>query len=229
MLPSDLVLDFAPFRCSGRVYGVLHNDRAALDALGPAVEAAPYKAAPRAPVLYVKPRNTLIGPGAAVPVPPGGEFEVGAGIALVIGRSACAVRPVEALECVAGAVIVADLSVPHTNWYRPQVPARARDASCVLGAPGVSCTALGDIAGLRVRVFVDGALVHERQRVDWVRPPARLLADVTDFMTLAPGDLLITGIAHGAPRVGEGRRIAIEVEGMGRLELRTVSAAEAAA
>jgi len=225
----DVVFDTPPFRYSGRVYGVLHNDRAALDAIGAAVDAAPYKGAPRAPVLYVKPRNTLRGTDARVPVPSGGELEIGAGVGLVIGRSACAVLVDDAPTHVAGATIVVDLSVPHEHWYRPQIRAKARDASCILGTNVVPCDALGDIASRRVSVFVDGALVHERRHVDWVRPPARLLADVTDFMTLEPGDVLITGIAHGAPRVRAGQRVAIEVEGLGRVDLQTVAEEESPA
>jgi 5-oxopent-3-ene-1,2,5-tricarboxylate decarboxylase/2-hydroxyhepta-2,4-diene-1,7-dioate isomerase len=226
---SDVAFDLPPYRFSANVYGVLHNDRASIAALGSAVDAAPYKGAPRAPVLYVKPRNTHAGPGAAVVVPARGELEIGAGIGLVIGRTACAVREIEAMEHVAGFVIVADLSVPHAGWYRPQIPAKARDGSCVIGPRVVPLSALRDPAAQRVRVAVDGEVVHEHAAVDWCRPPARLLADVTDFMTLAPGDVLIAGIAHGAPRVGAGRRVTVEIEGLGRLELHTVAAAEEAA
>ena len=225
----DVVFDIPPFRCSGTVLGVLHNDRAALETLGASVDEAPYKGAPRAPVLYVKPRNTLCAPGARVPVPQGGELEGGAGVGLVVGRPACAVREDEALGHVAGATIVVDLSVPHRSWYRPQIRAKARDLSCVIGPRVVPRAALGDLASLRVRVQVDGVLVHERQRVDWVRSPARLLADVSDFMTLAPGDILVAGIAHGAPCVGAGRRVSVEIEHIGRVEFETVAASEVAA
>ncbi|HUP06642.1 MAG TPA: fumarylacetoacetate hydrolase family protein [Caldimonas sp.] len=226
---SAVVFDTPPFRYSGRVYGVLHNDRAALAALGSAVDAPPYKGAPRAPVLYVKPRNTWLEPGAPVPVPAGGELEIGAGVGLVIGRAACALGAEGALALVSGAVIVVDLSVPHDQWYRPQIPAKARDASCVVGSHVVPREAAGEIASLDVRVFVDGELRHAHGPVDWVRPPARLLADVTDFMTLEPGDLLIAGIAHGAPRVGAGRRVVVEVERLGRVEFQTMASREGAA
>ena len=53
----------------GTVYGTLLNHRDALAALGDAVHAAPYKAPPKAPVLYIKPRNTLAGHGVPVVVP----------------------------------------------------------------------------------------------------------------------------------------------------------------
>jgi 5-oxopent-3-ene-1,2,5-tricarboxylate decarboxylase/2-hydroxyhepta-2,4-diene-1,7-dioate isomerase len=230
MLLPQVAFDAPPYRFSGVVYGVLHNDRAALAALGAAVDAAPYKGAPKAPVLYVKPRNTLAGPGAAVVVPEEAEaLEIGAGVGLVIGRTACRVREDDALSHVAGCVIVADVSVAHDSWYRPQVRLKARDGFCPIGPRVVPLSELGDPGRLALRVHVDGARVQDAPRVDWLRPPARLLADVTDFMTLAPGDVLVAGVPHGAPRVRAGQGWAIEIEGLGRLEGRCVAAAEAAA
>ena len=51
------------------VYGVLLNDRATVTRLSPQFDSAPYKAAPKAPVLYIKPRNTFAAADAAVAVP----------------------------------------------------------------------------------------------------------------------------------------------------------------
>ena len=58
--PFQLAFDHAPYRLSGVVYGTLLNHRPAQQALGAQMLQAPYKAAPRAPVLYVKPLNTLV-------------------------------------------------------------------------------------------------------------------------------------------------------------------------
>ena len=58
-----VTMDVPPFRLSGTVYGALLNHRTALEALGSAVNEPPYKEAPRAPVLYIKPRNTLAADG----------------------------------------------------------------------------------------------------------------------------------------------------------------------
>ena len=58
-------MSFAP----ATLYGVLLNYRGALAALGEAVNKPPYKAPPKAPVLYIKPANTWIGDGAPIPVP----------------------------------------------------------------------------------------------------------------------------------------------------------------
>jgi 5-oxopent-3-ene-1,2,5-tricarboxylate decarboxylase/2-hydroxyhepta-2,4-diene-1,7-dioate isomerase len=213
-----LSFGFAPWRLSGTVVGVLLNHRPALAALGDAVRAAPYKAPPRAPVLYLKPRNTQVDDGAQVEVPAGvPALEVGAALGLVIGRTACRVAEERALDHVAGLVIVADLSVPHDSFYRPSVRLKARDGFCPIG-PRVWPLAAGvEPDALTVRVAVDGQVVHETDTGDRIRPAARLLADVSAFMTLAPGDVLMLGVSAGAPRVAPGHAVAIDIAGLGRL------------
>jgi len=218
-IPHTVPIDFpmAPYRLSGTVYGCLMNHRPALAALGESANAAPYKAAPKAPVLYVKPRNTLAGDGAKVVVPADAdELELGAAVGMVIGRTACRVREADALSYLAGCTLVADISVPHDSFYRPSVRMKARDGFCPIG-PCVA--AVPDPDALTLRVFVDGALVHETTTGDRFRGAAKLLADVTDFMTLQPGDVLMLGVSHGAPRVRAGQRAVIEVEGLGCLNL----------
>lgn len=215
---SVLSFDFAPWRLSGTVLGVLLNHRPALAALGDAVHAAPYKAPPKAPVLYVKPRNTQVGAGARVAVPAGvPALEVGAALGLVIGRSACRVRAEEALSFVAGLVIVADLSVPHESFYRPSVRLKARDGFCPLGPRVWPLRAVPAPDALALRVTVDGRSVHESTTGERVRGAAQLLADVSAFMTLAPGDVLMTGVAAGAPHVEPGHTVGVSLEGLGTL------------
>lgn len=223
---SVLSFDFAPWRLSGTVVGALLNHCPALAALGDAVNAAPYKAPPKAPVLYVKPRNTQVGEGARVAVPAGvPELEVGAALGLVIGQSACRVREDEALAHVAGLVIVADLSVPHASFYRPSVRLKARDGFCPIGPcvwPLSTLSTVKDVDALTVRVAVDGRTVHETNTGERVRGAAKLLADVSGFMTLAPGDVLLTGVAAGAPRVAARHAVSVAIEGLGALSFELV-------
>jgi 5-oxopent-3-ene-1,2,5-tricarboxylate decarboxylase/2-hydroxyhepta-2,4-diene-1,7-dioate isomerase len=215
----DLAFDAAPYRLSGNVYGALLNHRAALDALGDAVHQPPYKAPPQAPVLYVKPRNTLAAPGATVVVPAdAAELELGATLGIVIGRTACRVAEAQAPEHVAGYVIVADVGVPHASYYRPSIRCKARDGFCPIGPRVVARGAIADPDALGVRVQVDGELRQSTSTAGMIRPVARLIADVTEFMTLAPGDVLLLGVAAGAPRARAGQRITIEIDGLGRLE-----------
>jgi 5-oxopent-3-ene-1,2,5-tricarboxylate decarboxylase/2-hydroxyhepta-2,4-diene-1,7-dioate isomerase len=209
-------MEVAPYRLSGRVYGTLMNHRSALQALGAAACAAPYKAAPVAPVLYIKPRNTLTGP---VIVPSDvDELEIGASLGVVMGRTACALTAENALDFVAGYVIVNDISVPHSVYYRPSIRFKARDGFCPMGPAVVPRAAVPDPDKLQVKVFVDGELRQSASTSELVRPVARLLADVTDFMTLLPGDVLAVGAAAPAPRARAGQKVTIEIDGVGRLE-----------
>lgn len=204
---------------SGTVYGVLANDPALVASLGEAVHQPPYKTAPQAPVLYLKPRNTLAPAGSRTALPAGlASFELGAHLGLVIGRTACRVPASRALSYLAGYLPVADLSLPHANYYRPGLRFKARDGSCVLGVDLTPVSAVSDPDALTVRVSVDEQTLQSASTGGRVRRVAQLLADVTAFMTLRPGDLLLLGASHGAPQVRAGQSYRIEIADLPALE-----------
>lgn len=216
--PCRLEFGIAPFRLSGVVYGALLNHLPALAALGDAAHQPPYKAPAVAPVLYVKPRNTLAGDGDAIVVPGDApELEIGASLGIVVGRTACGVAERDALAHVAGYTIVGDISVPHGVFYRPSVRFKARDGFCPMGPRVVPRSEIADPDALAVRVEVDGALVQATTTGERRRPVAQLLAEVSAFMTLSPGDVLLLGASAGAPRVRAGQRTRIAIEGLGEL------------
>ena len=227
MTAPEFSFELAPYRLSGTVYGALLNDPRQLAALGDALHSAPYKAPPAHPVLSVKPRNTLAEDGAAVVVPQGVEaLEMGASLGIVIGRAACRVARQSALDVVAGYVIVNDISVPQSGparHYRPGVRHRARDGFCPIGSQGTPAGRVRNPDALAVRVYLDGVLVHESSTAGRTRSVARLIADVSEFMTLQPGDLLLLGAAHDAPLARAGQAVLIEIEGLGRLAHRLVA------
>lgn len=196
---------------NGAVYGALLNDRHALEALGDAVNAPPYKAPPRAPVLYVKPRNTLAGHRAQVIVPGSEGVQVGASLGIVIGRTASRVARHDALDYVAGYTLVADLCVPHASVYRPSVRFRARDNFCVIGPAVIARHHVHDADNLAIRVDIEGRATFHASTATCVRNVAKLLADVTDFMTLAPGDVLTPGVPHDAPIAHAGERATLTI------------------
>jgi 5-oxopent-3-ene-1,2,5-tricarboxylate decarboxylase/2-hydroxyhepta-2,4-diene-1,7-dioate isomerase len=217
--------EIAPFRLTGAVYGTLLNHRSVVDELGARAAQPPYNAPPRAPVLYIKPRNTLAGSGDTVEIPADmSELEVGPCLGLVIGRAACRVPQEEALRHVAGYLIVNDVSVPHDTFYRPSIRFKARDGFCPMGPAVVPRDAL-DPDALLLRTYVDGALVQTSSTADLVRCAARLLTDVTEFMTLLPGDVLALGVAWPAPRVHAGQSVAIVADALGTLSNEFVMAA----
>jgi len=228
-MAPPLRFDFPPFQLSGVVVGALLNHAPQLAALGDAVNAPPYKTAPRAPVLQVKPRNTFAADGDAIEVPAdASELEVGASLAIVIGRTACCVAEAQALDFIAGYTIAADLSVAldtPDRHYRPNVRLRARDGFCPLGPRVWPAAAVARPDALAVSVAVDGVVVQRTDTADRVRGVARLLAEVSAFMTLQPGDVLLLGASHGAPRARAGQAVAITIDGLGVLHHHLVAAA----
>jgi len=203
----------------GTVYGTLLNHRDALAALGDQVNAAPYKAPPQAPILYIKPRNTVVGHRVPVVVPGDAtELEIGATLGIVIGRTASHVAEAEALAFVAGYTVVNDISVPHASVYRPSMRFKCHDGFCPMGPAIVARSLVPDPDALGIAVAIDGETVHRSSTAGVIRPAARLLADVSEFMTLFPGDVLTIGVAAGAPRARAGQTVTITIHGVGQLE-----------
>jgi len=203
----------------GTVFGALLNYRGALAALGDTVDAAPYQAPPRAPVLYIKPANTWAAWGNPIALPPSlAAVEVGAALGIVIGTTARGVSEHEAFDCVAGYTIVNDICEPHASLHRPAIRQRCRDGFCPIGPWVIARHEVASPDTLTLRVFVNGELAAENTTANLIRPAARLIADVSEFMTLAAGDVLLAGVPENAPRARAGDRVKIEIEGVGALE-----------
>jgi 5-oxopent-3-ene-1,2,5-tricarboxylate decarboxylase/2-hydroxyhepta-2,4-diene-1,7-dioate isomerase len=209
----------------GTAYGTLLNHCDALAALGDGVHQPPYQAPPRAPVLYIKPRHCLAGHGAAVEVPADTRaLEVGAQLGIVIGAAACRVREADALQHVAGYTICSDLSVPHA-YYRPSLRFKARDGFLPLGPWILASRHVPNPDALQVVVEIDGREAQCYSTAGMQRGVARLIAEVSEFMTLAAGDLLMLGAGPAVPPARAGQTVRITIEPIGTLEHRLVGEA----
>lgn len=215
----------------GTVVGALLNDRVTLARLAPQFGEPPYKAPPRAPVLYIKPRNTHAGDGAAVPIPADpGTVRVDATLGLVIGRDATRVRAADALSHVRGLVIASDLTLPHENYFRPAIRQRCRDRFCPM-SDLLAVPEGFDVGGATLEVTVSGragvaAQTWRRSFTDLVRSAPVLLADVSAFMTLSAGDVLLLGPGEGSPEGRAGDTVTIGVPGLGQLQHTLVAEGE---
>ena len=194
----------------GTVYGTLLNFQREQALWASRMHEVPYKAPPRAPVLYVKTANTFTPSGGTVVLPAGAAVEVAAALGLVIGERGE----------VSAVVLLNDLAIAHESYYRPPVKTRCVDGFLGLGAAPVSVPAAGGLAGLdslRLELHING--VHHQTTVlaDAVRDAATLLADVAEFMSLRPGDVLMLGsdcLADGSrPRVRPGDTVEIFAAG----------------
>lgn len=200
------------------VVGAALNTRQALAALGEAVNAPPYQAAPRAPVLYIKPANTYAADGDAITLPADvPEVRIGATLGIVFGRRASRVSEAEALSHVAGYRVVADLSAPHDSYFRPALKQQCRDGFCPIGRELAPVAAVPEPDALAIETWIDGALAQRASTADLVRPVARLIADVTAFMRFEPGDILLAGARADAPLARAGQRYEIRIAGVGTL------------
>lgn len=207
----------------GTVYGVILNDTVSVRKIG-SLDEAPYKGAPKAPVLYLKPANTRVACGAAVNLPPGAKtVEVAATIGLVIGRAAARLGVDDALGAVAGLVLAADLSLPHASYYRPAIKEKCFDGAL----PLTSVQPLVDISRLVLKTEIDGKVVDERALSELIRSPAQLLADVTEWMTLNAGDVLLVGVRYQAPQAAAGSTVKLSAEGLGSVQFTIVEGAAA--
>lgn len=200
------------------VVGTALNTRQSLEALSSAMHAPPYNAAPKAPVLYIKPANTYAQDGAVITLPADvDEVEVGACLGVVFSRRATRVGEAEALRYVAGYRVVADLSVPHASYFRPALKQKCRDGFCPIGHGMAPAASIADPDALEIEIHVDGALALRTRTADLVRPLARLIADVTQFMSFEAGDMLLVGAPHDAPHLRAGQRYDIRIPQVGTL------------
>jgi 5-oxopent-3-ene-1,2,5-tricarboxylate decarboxylase/2-hydroxyhepta-2,4-diene-1,7-dioate isomerase len=198
-------LNFLPF---GTVYGTLLNFRREVDAWQDRAQQPPYKAAPQAPVLYVKTANTWTTHGQPIAVPASvPQVEIGATAGLVMG----------AANTVAQVVLMNDLSVPHASFFRPPVKFKCLDGFLGIGAQAMPLASVADLAALRLTVKVNGVVVQEVDFAQLVRSPSQLVADVSAFMTLRAGDVLMVGcdvLPSGVrPLAAVGDRIDIDAPG----------------
>ena len=169
----------------GTVYGALLNFRREHALWAPRMSEAPYKAPPQAPVLYIKTANTFTAAGHSVALPAGQPVAVAATLGLVMGDTG-----------VAGAVLFNDVAIVHESYYRPPVKFQCVDGFLGVGPECVPLQRLGGLdglAGLQLELRING--VHRQTTVmaELVRDAATLLADVNEFMTLRPGDVLMLG------------------------------------
>lgn len=192
------------FLPSGTVYGTLLNFRGEVQALAPQMSQPPYKAAPKAPVLYVKTANTWSASGASIPVPARvPKVEVGATIAMVMGEAGQ----------VAGYVLMNDLSIPHASFFRPPVKFKCLDGFLGVGSQLTACEQAGDPSQFKLEVRINGEVRQNVSFANLVRNASQLLADVSEFMTLRAGDVLMLGCDAGRPLAQVGDRIEISAPG----------------
>lgn len=140
-------------------------------------------------------------------------------LAVVIGRPAKAVKRDEAMQYVSGYMIANDYAVRDylENYYRPNLRVKNRDGGTVLGPWFVDAADIPDVTQLELRTYVNGALRQHGNTRDLVTDIPSLIEYLSSFMTLGPGDVILTGTPEGVVNVDVGDEVACEIDGLGRL------------
>lgn len=172
---------------------------------------------PQEPLLFLKPSTAVIGPGDPIrllPISKRVDYE--GELAVVIGRLAHGVRADHAHRYILGYtcandVTLRDLQHANDQWAR----AKGFDGSCPLG-PWIQ-TEL-DPNDVRVETRLNGETRQSGQTSDMAFGVATLIEYITEFMTLLPGDVILTGTPEGVGRLEAGDVVEVEVEGLGTLQ-----------
>jgi 2-keto-4-pentenoate hydratase/2-oxohepta-3-ene-1,7-dioic acid hydratase in catechol pathway len=172
--------------------------------------------APAEPVLFLKPSTSVIGPGAAISYPKlSAHVDFEGELAVVIGRL-CREVPVERVPEVilgytcANDVTARDLQKADGQWAR----AKGFDTFCPLG-PWIDTDV--DPRDLAITTTVNGAVKQNSRTSLLLHDVVKLVAFVSDAMTLLPGDVILTGTPAGVGPIVPGDEVAVTIEGIGTL------------
>lgn len=185
--------------------------------------------APEAPLVFLKGRNAVIGHRAHTRRPADATYmHYECELAVVIGRYGRDIPEASAYDYVAGYTVANDYAIRDylENYYRPNLRVKGRDGCTPLGPWLVDAADIPDPMNLRLTTHVNAGLTQEGNTRDMIFTVPFLIRYLSQMMTLAPGDLILTGTPEGLRDVRPGDEVATEVEGVGRLVNTIVGDAE---
>jgi acylpyruvate hydrolase len=189
---------------------------------------------PDYPTLFTKFAETLVAAGDPILLPPESsavDFE--AELAFVVGRPVRRASGAAALEAVAGYTVANDISMRDYQYRTAQwLPGKNWAASTPLGPFLVTADEVGDPHQLDISLELNGERMQSANTSRFIFDVPTLVATISEFIPLAPGDVVLTGTPSGVgyrrdPKVllRDGDRITVEVERVGRLENRVLAEA----
>ena len=172
--------------------------------------------APGDPVVFLKPSTSVIGPGEPIVLPRNGErVDHEAELAIVIGRLCREVPRERALDVILGYtcgndVTARDHQAADKQWTR----GKSHDTFCPLG-PSIETDL--DASDVVVQARVDGELKQDGRTSALIHDIPAIIEWVTAFMTLLPGDVILTGTPAGVGPITAGQTVTVTVGGVGTL------------
>ncbi|MGA3156849.1 MAG: fumarylacetoacetate hydrolase family protein [Steroidobacteraceae bacterium] len=171
------------------------------------------------PLIFLKGPGTLAGHRARTRRPAVKFMHYECELAVVIGRPARNVSRAEAYHYVAGYTVANDYAIRDhlENYYRPNFRAKNWDAATLLGPWLVDAADVPDPMNLKLQTRVNGEVTQQGTTAKMVFDVPFLIEYLSAFMTLGPGDVILTGTPEGVVNVRPGDQVLTEVEGIGEL------------
>ncbi len=181
--------------------------------------------APDEPLVFLKGPGTLNGHRQTTQRPADVEFmHYECELTVVIGRQARRVKRDDAYDFVAGYTVANDYAIRDylENWYRPNLRVKNRDGATPLGPWLVDAKDIADPMALALQTTVNGKVTQSGNTSDMIFDVPYLIEYFSSFMTLRPGDLILTGTPDGVVDCQPGDVIVTEIENIGALENRII-------
>jgi 2-keto-4-pentenoate hydratase/2-oxohepta-3-ene-1,7-dioic acid hydratase in catechol pathway len=162
---------------------------------------------PEYPTFFAKFRNALAPPGSTVKLPAASEkVDYEAEVAFVVGRRCKDVDPDEALDSIAGYMLLDDLSARDLQFATPQwMPGKVFDGSAPCGPAIVTPDEAGAPDSIAFTLDLNGERMQDASTSDLVFSVTELVAQLSRWMTLEPGDIVSTGTPSGVGSVRDPR------------------------
>jgi 5-oxopent-3-ene-1,2,5-tricarboxylate decarboxylase/2-hydroxyhepta-2,4-diene-1,7-dioate isomerase len=177
--------------------------------------------APDEPLVFLKSAQSLCGHRGQTRRPRGVSYmHYECELAVVIGKTARKVDKRDAYRYVAGYTVANDYAIRDylENYYRPNLRVKSRDCATPLGPWLVDAADVADPMNLTLRTLVNGRVTQEGNTRDMIFDIAALIAYLSEFMTLSPGDMILTGTPQGLADVRPGDEVVTEIDGIGSLK-----------
>jgi 2-keto-4-pentenoate hydratase/2-oxohepta-3-ene-1,7-dioic acid hydratase in catechol pathway len=172
--------------------------------------------APADPVIFMKPSTSVIGPQAAIKLPPDStRVDYEGELAVVIGQPCRDVPAARASSVILGYTIANDVTARDQQQHDGQwTRAKGHDTFCPLG-PWIDTTVQPDELGLRTEL--DGELKQDSNTAMLLHTVPELIEWITRVMTLLPGDVILTGTPAGVGPMTDGQTVSVSIERLGTL------------
>jgi 5-oxopent-3-ene-1,2,5-tricarboxylate decarboxylase/2-hydroxyhepta-2,4-diene-1,7-dioate isomerase len=179
---------------------------------------------PPAPTYFLKAASSLNSHRGKIVRPKGCEYLNYEGeVALVVGRTTRNITPSEAADYILGYTIANDFGLHDFRDTDENSMVRVK-GSDTLGPMGPGLVTDWDFRGKKLRTLIDDKVVQDASTDDFLWDPHYVLADLSRSITLERGDVIFTGTPANSRPVNPGSVVAVEVEGLGRLENEIVEA-----